>query len=377
VKVVVVSGIWPPDVGGPASHAPALADALLEGGHDVEVVTTADTELPGRPYRVRWVSRSLSAPLRHAAVVKEIARAARAADCVYATTMVRRSAIGAALARRPLVVKLVADEAYERERRTGRFDGSLQEFQRERGGLRARALRTTRTWALRRARRILVPSAYLRDIAVGWGIGGDRVVVVPNPAPPLPPSFATREEARAELGVTGVTLGAAGRLTAQKALGDALAALARVPDVELVVIGDGPERSALERAATALGVGHRARFLGAGSRADVLRLFRAVDAALLTSAWENLPHSLLEALAVGTPVVATAVGGVPEVVRDGENGLLVPPGDLDALVSAIERVAREDGLRERLAAAAAPSVAELGEERILSRIVAELEACNR
>ena len=129
MKVVVVSGIWPPDVGGPASHAPALAAALLEAGHEVEVVTTADRAPAPRPYPVRWVPRGRPAPLRHLAVVRAVRRAARDADRVYATTMVRRSAVGAALARRPLIVKLVADEAYERERRTGRFAGSLEEFQ--------------------------------------------------------------------------------------------------------------------------------------------------------------------------------------------------------------------------------------------------------
>ena len=119
------------------------------------------------------------------------------------------------------------------------------------------------------------------------------------------------------------------------------------------------------------------RFLGAGTRDDVVRLFRAADAALLTSAWENLPHTLLEALAVGTPVIATAVGGVPEVVRDGENGLLVPPGDVEAIAAAIERLLGDASLRAALAAAAAPSVAELAEPRILGRIVAELEAAVR
>ena len=93
------------------------------------------------------------------------------------------------------------------------------------------------------------------------------------------------------------------------------------------------------------------RFLGAGSRADVVTLFRAVDAALLTSAWENLPHTLLEALAVGTPVIATAVGGIPEVLSDGENGLLVPPRDVDAISAAVERLTRDGALRGALAKA--------------------------
>jgi 2-deoxystreptamine N-acetyl-D-glucosaminyltransferase/2-deoxystreptamine glucosyltransferase len=200
--------------------------------------------------------------------------------------------------------------------------------------------------------------------------------VIPNPAPPLA-VLPSREEARARLGITGPTLGAAGRLTAQKALGDALAAVARVEDVSLVVLGDGPERPGLERRSAELGLTGRVRFLGAGTREDVVRLFRAVDAALLTSAWENLPHTVLEALAVGTPVIATAVGGVPEVVRDGENGLLVAPGDVEALAAAIERLLGDDSLRAALAAAAAPSVDELAEPRILGRIVAELEAAVR
>jgi len=372
VRVVVVTGIWPPDVGGPASHAPALAAALIEAGHEVEVVTTADIAPVTRPYPVRWVGRGRPAPLRHLAVVRHVVGAARRADRVYATTMIRRAALGAALARRPLVVKLVADEAYERERRSGRFGGTLEEFQTRSGGLRVRFLRATRTAALRRARHVVVPSAYLRRIALAWGLEPDRVSVVPNPAPQLP-QLPTREDARAALGVDGPALGTAGRLTAQKALDDALAALARVPDVRLFVLGDGPERASLERRAAQLGVADRVRWLGVGTREDVVSLFRGVDAALLTSAWENLPHTLLEALAAGTPVIATAVGGIPEVVHDGENGLLVPPGDVEAIAVAIDRIARDDGLRASLAANAAASVEKLAEPRILLRIVQAIE----
>jgi glycosyltransferase involved in cell wall biosynthesis len=186
------------------------------------------------------------------------------------------------------------------------------------------------------------------------------------------PALPDRDAARVALGLNGVTLAAAGRLTRQKALGDALAALARVDGVSLVLAGDGPERRALERRAGELGVDGRVHFLGPLARDDVLTLFRAADAALLTSAWENLPHSVVEALAVGTPVVATAVGGVPEVVRDGENGLLVAPGDVDALADAIRRVS-EPGLRDALAAKAAGSVAELDEARLLARIVHLIE----
>jgi len=372
VKVVVVTGLWPPDVGGPASHAPALARALLERGHDVEAVTTASSPPPDPGYRMRWVRRDRPAVLRHLGVVLAVFVAARRSDRVYATTMVRRAALGAALARTPLVVKLVADEVFEREHRSGRFAGTLAAFQSHRGGLRVRALRATRRVALRRARHVVVPSAYLRAHALAWGLDPGRTSVVPNPAPALA-ELPTRDEAREGLGIEGPALGFAGRLTAQKALPDALAALSRVSGAELLVLGDGPERENLEQVTAELGVADRVRFLGPGGREDVLRLFRAVDLVLVTSAWENLPHTLLEALAVGTPVVATAVGGIPEVVRDGENGMLVAAGDVVALAAAIERVLQDPILRQQLADAAAASVEPLAEPRILRRIVETIE----
>jgi len=369
VRVVLVTGIWPPDPGGPASHTPALAEFLQGRGHAVEVVTTADSAPELRDYPVHWVTRSSG--FRHLRCALLVRKRASAADVVYATSMVRRAALGAALARRPLVVKLVADEVFERMQRSGRFSGSLDAFQRLGGGPGVRFLRRTRGWALRRASRVLSPSAYLRGIALGWGLDPERVSVLPNPAPEIPP-LPSRDELRAELSLEGAVLAFAGRLGPQKALGVALEAVAAVPEVTLAVAGDGPDRLALERRARELGLDGRARFLGSVPRESVLRLFRAADASVLSSSWENFPHTVVEALAVGTPVIATAVGGVPEVVRDGENGLLVPPGDPEALAAAIRRFFGDHELRRRLSAAAPGSVLTYTEEAVFGRIEEEL-----
>lgn len=371
MRVLVVSGIWPPDIGGPASHAPELVHFLRAHGHDVEVVTTADAPPVPEQYPVHWVRRSLPPGIRHLAAAALVARRARHADVVYATSMTRRAAIGAALAGRPLVLKLTADEVYERERRSGRFAGDLDAFQRHPGGLRVLLLRATRDRAVRRAVHVFTPSAYLRELAVRWGVPAERVSVSPNPAPAVP-ELPARDHLRRGLHMEGPTLGFAGRLTAAKALDVALRALQRVPDVSLVVVGDGPDRAALERLASELGLDTRVRFLGSRSRDDVLRVLAASDAALLSSRWENFPHLVVEALAVGTPVIATAVGGVPEVVRDGENGLLVPAGDPDALAVAIRRLVDDDELRGRLAKGAAPSVSALAPARLLGQIEEEL-----
>jgi glycosyltransferase involved in cell wall biosynthesis len=365
VNVLVVSGIWPPDVGGPASHAPAFAHLLAAHGHRVEVVTTASA--PPRPeeFPVRWVDRRMPKGILHARVVSLVARRARSADVVYATSMSTRSALAATLARRPLVVRVAGDVAYERTRRLGLFDGDLVAFQHA-GGATLAVARRARSLALGRARTVVFPSAFLRDLAAGWGLHG-RLEVVPNPAPAETPTASPAELKRA-FGVDGLLLAFAGRLTAAKSLDVALHALARLGDATLVVVGDGEERPALERLAGELGLESRVRFLGAQPRVDVLRALRAADVAVLSSRWENFPHVLVEALAVGTPVVATAVGGVGEIVADGENGLLVPSGDPDAFAAALARLFDDAELRDRLSATAARSVERFAPEQVYGRL---------
>jgi glycosyltransferase involved in cell wall biosynthesis len=367
MKALVVSGIWPPDVGGPASHAPEVAGFLHERGHEVEVVTTASAAPAPVPYPIRWVRRSLPVGIRHVRGALLVRARAAAADVVYTTGMFGRSSLGSRLARTPYVLKLTADPAHERARRRGLSGGTLEEFQSDEAGLRVRALRAARDAELRGAAHIFCPSAYLRELVVGWGIAPERVEVLPNPLPDLP-QLPAREGARSDLGLDGPTLVFAGRLTAQKSLGLALEALAQNPGVSLVLAGNGDEREELERRASDLGLDGRVRFLGPQPRERVLKLMRAGDALLLSSSWENFPHTVVESLAVGTPVLATAAGGVVEVVEDGRNGLLVQPGDADALAAAIGRFFADEGLREELRAAAAPSVARYAPGPIYARL---------
>jgi glycosyltransferase involved in cell wall biosynthesis len=375
VNVLIVSGIWPPDVGGPASHAPEFAERLRARGHAVEVVITADAEPAGEAYPVRWVSRGRPRGVRHVLSAAAIAGAARRADVVYATGMLVRSALGSTLVRTPLVMKLTSDPTYERALRYGLSGEDLEAFQNAQGA-RVRTLRRARDVAVGRAAHLVVPSDALRQMALGWGIPGDRITLVPNPVS-APTELASREELRSKHGLDGRTLAFAGRLAPQKAMDVALDALDRSPGVTLVIAGDGPEESPLREHAARLGLGARARFLGAQPRSVVFELLRAADAALLTSNWENFPHMVVEALAVGTPVLATAVGGVGEIVRDGENGLLVTAGDVDAVAGAIDRYFSDATLRERLRAAAGSSVEVYAPDRIYERLEQILERAAR
>jgi glycosyltransferase involved in cell wall biosynthesis len=362
VRVLIVSGIWPPDVGGPATHAPELAEFLGGRGHDVEVLTTATSAPRAEAYPIHWIPRRLPAAGRYAYGALLAGRVVRGVDVVYSTGMIGRTRLGALIGRTPRVVKLTGDPAYERALRYGFTTVPLDAFQRV-GGTRVAALRAVRDAALSGARLYVCPSESLRRIASGWRtVASERIRVVPNPVevPTLPP----RDELRRRHGFSGFTAVAAGRLVPQKALGVAIEAVGRCQRAQLVVVGDGPERVQLERLANGLPV----RFLGARPRETVFELLAAADAVLLSSSWENFPHAVVEGLAAGTPVIATDVGGVGEIVRHGVNGLLVPPEDTTAMAGAIARLAGDEALRERLRRAAPGSVSDFAPGPVYERL---------
>lgn len=133
---------------------------------------------------------------------------------------------------------------------------------------------------------------------------------------------------------------AVGRLEEQKDYPNLLVAFSRVlkhrPDGLLHVVGQGQLRESLEATVRRLGLGKRVRFLGL--RTDIPALLAAADALVLSSAWEGMPNVVMEAMAAGKPVVATRVGGVPELIVDGKNGFMVPPKDPEALAGAMLRL---------------------------------------
>lgn len=376
MRVLIVSGIWPPDVGGPASHAPDVARFLQERGHEVEVVTTADAPPPARAYPVRAVPRRHRPGVRHVRGAALVRQRARTADVVYTTGMFGRSAFGSLAARTPYVVKLTADPAFERSRRRGLVEGNVDEFQDRGGGAAVALLRFARDVELRHAAHVFTPSAYLRELAIGWGVSPDRVSVLPNPSPILG-ELPERAELRRRFGLNGSTLAFAGRLTAQKSLERALQAVAGADGVQLVIAGEGPERGSLETQARELGIADRVAFLGALPRERIVELFHAADATILSSSWENFPHTVVEALAVGTPVLAMEAGGVGEVLHDGVNGLVVAAGDTEALTEVVRTYFADDELRTRLRAAAAPSVAAYAPERVFGELEQTLQRVAR
>jgi glycosyltransferase involved in cell wall biosynthesis len=149
-----------------------------------------------------------------------------------------------------------------------------------------------------------------------------------------------------------------GNLKPQKNAADFVAAAAKVaekiPEARFVFLGDGPQKTALQARAFALGIGDKIHFLG--WRRDGAQWLASADVFALTSLWEGLPRALVEAMKTGLPSVCYATDGVTDLLRDGENGRLVAPGDVDAFAARLIELLTDEGLRRRMGAAAAESV---------------------
>ncbi len=190
-------------------------------------------------------------------------------------------------------------------------------------------------WAARRADGVITVCNALRDEVVSLGVDAARVVSLRNGVDLQLFRPVEREEVRARLGLDGFTLLAVGHLVPVKAQELAVAALAKLPDVRLLIAGDGPNRAMLEQLARDLGVAERLTMLGAVPQAGLRDYYGAADALVLPSEREGWANVLLEAMACGTPVIASRVWGTPEVVAAPEAGLLMAERSAQGVADAV------------------------------------------
>ncbi len=374
--LLIASGIFHPEAGGPSTYLYELLPVLMQRGWDVQAITYGDAPAAGYPYPLARIPRR-ALPLRVAQYARTAYPLLRRADLIYVHTLGLPLIGGAA----PRILKIVGDQAWERAIRRGwvPITEDIDHFQTADHGPLVRLQKLARSREVRGADHVIVPSQYLRRMVEGWGVPGERISVIYNALPPQahsePQAPQTQAEARAQLGLPDDPIVfTAARLYPWKGIDHLMTALARVRDVRLVVAGDGPQRGALEQQARALGVAARVTFLGHIPRQQTALYMKAADYFALYSGYEGLSHVLLESLQAGTPVIASDKGGNPEVVTHEVNGLLVPYVDTEALAAALE-TAFLPGKRDSLAANTAAGLERFDFARMVEQTDAVLRAC--
>jgi len=372
MRIFVATGIFHPEPGGPATYLYHILPAIQARGHEVHLLTFGDAPIAGYPYPVRRIPRRFS-PRRMADYARAAWPEIRRADLVFIHSL-GLPLIGAN--RKPRVVKVVGDLAWERAVNKGWIPPTtdIDEFQQRRYDWRVRLVQGQRAREAQQMDHIIVPSQYLRTMVIGWGAPPQRVQVIYNSiSPQHRTSSLSRDEARQQLGLDDAPLLLySGRLTAWKGVDHVIRALRQVPNVRLLIAGDGPEEGALQALAESINIADRIHFLRRVSRDQLAIYYRAADYTILYSGYEGLSHVLLESLMAGTPVIASDKGGNPEVVRHGENGLLVPYVALDALIATIQAAIASDQ-QARLAAQTGNGLERFAWNTMVEQTVAALE----
>jgi glycosyltransferase involved in cell wall biosynthesis len=329
LKIALVGPLPPPE-GGMANQTRQLGELLQRDGAKVTILQV------NAPYRPRWIGRvrGVRALFRLVAYACGLWRVAGNVDVFHIMAnsgwswhLFASPAVWIASMRgRPSVVNYRG--------------GGAETFLAHSGGV---VLET-----LHRASALAVPSSFLQQVFGRWGI---RSEVVPNIVDTecFRPSHAQRSAAIQHVVV-------ARNLEAIYDIATALRAFAilrdAAPDARLTVAGSGPERRSLETLASELGLANAVHFCGRLERGQMAELYRSASVVINPSRVDNMPNSVLEAMASGVPVVSTSVGGVPFILRDGVTGLLVPAGDHAAMAAAVQLVLTDHPLAARLRDAA-------------------------
>ena len=322
------------EVGGAERQVVDLAVALRRNGYGVTVACSVAGDLSGaleearvpvRPLLERLAKRRLS--LAYAWRLRRLLRRERF-DLVHAH--IYASVVAAAIATLRTDVPLVITEHTE---------ASWQDWR----------ARWVSRWVYRRVERIIAVSTPIRRRLIERdGVHPDLITVVPNAVVPAsePPADAPHPAELRERPLVGVVA----RLQPEKGVANFLKAATRVapqfPEAHFVVAGDGPLRQVLAALAEDLGLRERVHFLG--FRSDASALMKSLDVLVVPSVTEGSPLVTLEAMAAGVPVVASAVGGIPDQIRHDKEGLLIPPGDSDALGGALVALLRDPERARRL-----------------------------
>mgnify|MGYP001597281015 FL=1 len=323
--MLIATGIFPPDIGGPATYSKLLLNNLPRRGFEVKILAYGDF-LQRQSGKIFIVSKKWPKGLRHFIYFLKVLHYGLGADFIFVQDPVSvglPAMLAAKILRKKFIVKIVGDYAWEQGFQRFGVKDLPDDFQNKNYGFFVKALRFIQKRVCKNADCIITPSFYLKKIVSGWGIEENKIKVIYNAVDISEINF-TKEEARRKLMYPGniddKIILSIGRDVPWKGF-SRLAAVCdelkkEIPDLKLIIIGKDKK------------IPREAVFLN----------LKAADAFVLNTGYEGLSHQILEAMAAGVPVIATNVGGNPELIKSGQNGLLVKYNDREELKEAIKKV---------------------------------------
>ena len=324
-RILLVSGIYPPDVGGPATYVPKLARHLVDNGHQVSVLTLTDNKKSNPrtgEWRLSLVSRKIPLPIRILWVATRIAWLGRDVDMIFTNGLHQEVAISQFLVKRPTVAKVVGDPVWERSRNKEKSSISIEDFSRIYQKLSIRMQRRFLSWSLNKFAVVTAPSQALIDLIELWGVSTPKLLIQNGTRCS---ECAPTEEVYDAISVS--------RLVPWKNL-DLLVDAAAEGNLRIAICGDGPEMHRLQELARAKGAD--ATFLGELSSSRVQEALGRAKCFVNLSSYEGLSFSLIEAMMMRKACIVSDIEGNTAVIENNLSGLVIPLGSKSALIKSIK-----------------------------------------
>ena len=356
LKILITTGIFPPDIGGPASYSRVVAKKLSEV-FDITLITYSwawkDSQDKDLPFKVVRVWKKIPKFLRHLFFLIKVFSEAKNSDLVFSMNAVSSgipSLIASRILKKKFFLKIVGDYAWEIAVNKNKTSLMLDDFQKvkKRGWI--AILDSFQTWVCKNAEAVIVPSEYLAKIVKGWGVPQEKITVIYNGID-FRPSLLNKEEARKKIGISGNIILSMGRFVPWKGFRMLIKIMLQLLSINqffrLVIAGDGPDRKNLEAMIKNLNLERKVYLVGRRSQEDLAIFLAAADIFVLNTGYEGFSHQILEAMAAGVPVITTRVGGNREIIHQGENGFMIKYNDEFNLVESIKALWENEEIRER------------------------------
>ncbi|MBU1036982.1 glycosyltransferase family 4 protein [Patescibacteria group bacterium] len=364
-KILIATGIFPPDIGGPATMLEALRQSLIEYNFEVKVITFFST--PEKDYskiNEKWlyrINRQNNPVFSYAKYFFKMWKLSHWADVLYVTDTYSVGYFAYLIKKfsgKRYMVRFAGDSAWEIALSRGWTDDYILDFLDKKYNSRIEKLKKRRKKILVEADKIIAVSQFIKTLAERIGVSENKIKVIYNAIDFMDKSFdpAKVNEIREKYNKDSKIIITACRLTPWKGVAGVIKILTllknKVGKINFLILGSGPESNNLKRLAADLGVIDNVHFLGKVEHNKILNYFKAADLFVLNSNYEGLSHTLLEVMIVETPIITTNIDANKEVIEDGKEGLLVNYNNQEELLKAALKILIEKQTADFLTAKA-------------------------
>ena len=320
MNILITVGIFPPDIGGPASFVPKISDFLVENGHNVKIICLSEvgsihTEDNLDVIRIK---RSNNLPIRWIKTIYQIVKNGRSRDLIFVNGLGIESTIANLILRKKLIRKIVGDPVWERAYNQKRTSESFDEFQNNKHSFIIEIQKLLRNWSINSAELVVTPSDHLKSFVSGIGFN-NKILKINN-------GVDITDIKRANMHKVDINLIIISRLVVQKNINIVIEAMKLVDykNLKLRIIGEGGEFDKLESKIQNLNLQNQVQLVGKIDNRRISQFLLTADIFIQASDYEGLPHSVLEAINYEVPILSTEAGGCKDLLNDGERGFIIP-----------------------------------------------------